>query len=453
MAGLFDYQSPENMRAARLQPLLVSGAQMGQQPLLSQLVSQMSNAGANIGATGAGMLGMQLPEELAQQRVKDIMQGVDLNSPEGLMGAAKKLSDMGETKGAQALIEQSNKVKTSGFELGALQRNEDYRKEFAALGETPTLEQVTALDQKFGNIPEVRAALKDKAALEKVKKGIDGRATTLKKYMPIGTPPEVIEDLSSTANLPIFQDLMKEVVNPKNEFKEVDGKVNLYRKSDGTLIKELGKVTPKEGVNINMGDVFQKAYNQADAKKASEAWADEGTRYRTNANTLVRLKELRPELSKAYTGQFGEAKLVIAKSLQALGLPVDMGAITTTEQLKAATSQFVQAIAKTFPGSQSNKELDQLIASTPNILQIMPTIIKKMTEIERELVSQQATYRQMDNMPVEERAKANGNRMYVDNLKSTRRYYSLMDKQTSGTGVSKAEIAEAMKLQQELGVD
>jgi hypothetical protein len=48
MAGLFDYQSPENMRAARLQPLLVSGAQMGQQPLLSQLVSQMSNAGANI---------------------------------------------------------------------------------------------------------------------------------------------------------------------------------------------------------------------------------------------------------------------------------------------------------------------------------------------------------------------------------------------------------------------
>ena len=57
MAGLFDYQSPENMRAARLQPLLVSGAQMGQQPLLSQLVSQMSNAGANLGA-GLGMAGL-----------------------------------------------------------------------------------------------------------------------------------------------------------------------------------------------------------------------------------------------------------------------------------------------------------------------------------------------------------------------------------------------------------
>jgi hypothetical protein len=95
MAGLFDYQSPENMRAARLQPLLVSGAQMGQQPLLSQLVSQMSNAGANIGATGAGMLGLQLPEEARQQQVQSIMQGVDLSSPEGLMEASKRFSAAG----------------------------------------------------------------------------------------------------------------------------------------------------------------------------------------------------------------------------------------------------------------------------------------------------------------------------------------------------------------------
>jgi len=95
MAGLFDYQSPENMRAARLQPLLVSGAQMGQQPLLSQLVSQMSNAGANIGATGAGMLGLQLPEEARQQQVQGIMQGVDLTSAEGLMGASKRFSEAG----------------------------------------------------------------------------------------------------------------------------------------------------------------------------------------------------------------------------------------------------------------------------------------------------------------------------------------------------------------------
>ena len=108
MAGLFDYQSPENMRAARLQPLLVSGAQMGQQPLLSQLVSQMSNAGANIGATGAGMLGLQLPEEARQQQVQGIMQGVDLTSAEGLMGASKRFSEAGLTKEAELTANKAN---------------------------------------------------------------------------------------------------------------------------------------------------------------------------------------------------------------------------------------------------------------------------------------------------------------------------------------------------------
>jgi hypothetical protein len=115
MAGLFDYQSPENMRAARLQPLLVSGAQMGQQPLLSQLVSQMSNAGANLGSAGAGMLGLQLPEEAAQQRVKDIMQGVAQDDVEGLKAASQKFADIGDTQRAQALMGQANKVADSAY--------------------------------------------------------------------------------------------------------------------------------------------------------------------------------------------------------------------------------------------------------------------------------------------------------------------------------------------------
>jgi hypothetical protein len=111
MAGLFDYQSPENMRAARLQPLLVSGAQMGQQPLLSQLVSQMSNAGANIGATGAGMLGLQLPEEARQQQVQSIMQGVDLNAVrKGLWRLLKGFQRYGLTRATCALMERANNI-------------------------------------------------------------------------------------------------------------------------------------------------------------------------------------------------------------------------------------------------------------------------------------------------------------------------------------------------------
>ena len=290
---------------------------------------------------------------------------------------------------------------------------------------SPAFYERLAVEFSVGNFPEQAEKAKTKA--EELKKA------AFDMQPKPGTAPELVRLQAARDALPV------------NDPRRVEIQAQIDK--IGAPSKSASEV------NIDMGKVFQEAYNKADAKKAAEAWDEEGAKYKTNANTLVRLKELRPELSKAYTGQFGEAKLVVAKSLQALGLPVDMEAITTTEQLKAATSQFVQAIAKTFPGSQSNKELDQLIASTPNILQIMPTIIKKMTEIERELVAQQATYRQMDNMPVAERAKSNGNRLYVDNLKSTRRYYALMDKQTSEKGVSKAEIAEAIKLQQELGVD
>ena len=157
MAGLFDYQSPENMRAARLQPLLVSGAQMGQQQLLSQLVSQMSNAGANIGATGAGMLGLQLPEEARQQQVQSIMQGVDLNSPEGLMGAAKKFSAAGLTKEAELASDRANKVSDSAYVQGQRDNETKAREAIsAALVKNPNASsaELFAVAAPFSKNPE-----------------------------------------------------------------------------------------------------------------------------------------------------------------------------------------------------------------------------------------------------------------------------------------------------------
>ena len=156
MAGLFDYQSPENMRAARLQPLLVSGAQMGQQPLLSQLVSQMSNAGANLGAAGAGMLGLQLPEEAAQQRVKDIMQGVDFNNADSLRAAAGAFSKTGDTQRAQELMGQANKVADSTYVQTQRDSEVKVRDVIAkALANDPdtTSEQLRAAIAPFTNNP------------------------------------------------------------------------------------------------------------------------------------------------------------------------------------------------------------------------------------------------------------------------------------------------------------
>ena len=228
MAGLFDYQSPENMRAARLQPLLVSGAQMGQQPLLSQLVSQMSNAGANIGATGAGMLGLQLPEEARQQQVQGIMQGVDQNDVAGLRTAAKQLSDIGETKGAQSLIELSNKAETLGFAR-------DDRK--------------TAQDQ-------IKAAATQK---ENLKAAIGTRVKGLNQA-----------EIAAIANDP---KAVSSILNPKveTEVVEVDGRKKLINSNTGVVVSDLGAATTKKtSFSFDLGGGGVKALgNDVDAFKKS----------------------------------------------------------------------------------------------------------------------------------------------------------------------------------------
>ena len=218
MAGLFDYQSPENMRAARLQPLLVSGAQMGQQPLLSQLVSQMSNAGANIGATGAGMLGLQLPEEAEQQHVKDIMQGVGQDDVEGLKAASQKFADIGDTQRANALMGRANEAETLGF---------------------ARQDRKTAQDQ-------IKAAATQK---ENLKSAIGTR-------LPLLTEAEV----AAIANDP---KAVSSILNPKieTEVVEVDGKKILINSNTGEEVSNLGAATNNRP-QVNINTLTESSYNR-----------------------------------------------------------------------------------------------------------------------------------------------------------------------------------------------
>ena len=80
---------------------LVSPAQMGQQGLLQQVVSLMSNAGANIGAQGSRMLGGQLPEIQERETISQVYQDVKnlglTNNSEVYTELAKRLADKGLT--------------------------------------------------------------------------------------------------------------------------------------------------------------------------------------------------------------------------------------------------------------------------------------------------------------------------------------------------------------------
>jgi hypothetical protein len=97
LSGLFGgmTKSPEQYRQESIQGMRVSPAQMGQQSLNQQLISQMSNVGANIGSLAGGMMGGQTQQQGDDQRVQEVMKGVDFNSSEGLMAASKRFSEEG----------------------------------------------------------------------------------------------------------------------------------------------------------------------------------------------------------------------------------------------------------------------------------------------------------------------------------------------------------------------
>ena len=321
MAGLFDYQSPENMRAARLDPLLVSQAQMGQQSLLNRLVSQMSNAGANLGATGAGMLGLQLPEEAEQQRVKDIMQGVGQNDVAGLTAAAKKFADIGDTQRANALIDQANKAETLGFARQDRKTAQDQIKAAATQKES----LITALTKRDPNMsPEVASVLA-------------GDSKALLSYLN----PDV-----------------------KTAFKEVNGRIVLFNSDTGDRIKDVGAATPSD-MSLMAGGVSQLAGLMAgnQAKEAAKAGGGEvgkqvaqvGEGYKSLSYLTDALGIIKDGI---YSGGYGPLQEATAKFTK--GVVGDAKRLSNTEEFRAYIGNVVIPMMAQLGGSDSNEELKKM---------------------------------------------------------------------------------------------
>lgn len=67
MQGLFDYQSPQKLRNAALDSMMISPTQMGSQGLLQQVVSMGQNAGAVIGMGAGSLFGGKVAGETESQ--------------------------------------------------------------------------------------------------------------------------------------------------------------------------------------------------------------------------------------------------------------------------------------------------------------------------------------------------------------------------------------------------
>lgn len=83
IAGMFNMQSPDQLRQEYLQQNMVSPAQMGQQSLLNQVVSMGQNAGAMMGSALNKAVGGMVPGEAESRQMDEIIRQVDAS--EGTM--------------------------------------------------------------------------------------------------------------------------------------------------------------------------------------------------------------------------------------------------------------------------------------------------------------------------------------------------------------------------------
>jgi len=211
-----------------------------------------------------------------------------------------------------------------------------------------------------------------------------------------------------------------------------------------------GKKASAMAVQIPLGDVLQKVFQSREREDAAKAFSQAGEAYTITVPLLKKLTDVESTVSNAFTGAGQNYKLALSKGLSALGVKVSDRA-TDTEFGDAISAQVVQQIAKVFPGSQSNKELDQLLKSKFNLQQELPTILRLVGQIKDEMLSQTKTYEQMANLPDNERTNFNAKLAQGKNYQKIQQYRDYERKYLNKT-ITPEERTEAAKLKQELSL-
>jgi hypothetical protein len=199
---------------------------------------------------------------------------------------------------------------------------------------------------------------------------------------------------------------------------------------------------------IPLGDVLQKVFQSKEREDSAKAFGQAGEAYTITVPLIKKLGDVESTVSNAFTGAGQNYKLALSKGLSAFGVKISDRA-TDTEFGDAISAQVVQQIAKVFPGSQSNKELDQLLKSKFNLQQELPTILRLVGEIKDEMLAQTKTYEQMANLPANERTNFNAKLAQGQNYQKIQQYRNYEKKYLNKT-ITSEERAQAAKLKQEL---
>jgi hypothetical protein len=456
IAGLFGL-TPQMYEQGIRQSAMNEGAAYARMAPEDRAIAGIYSAGAGLGRTAGGMLGVEDPQMKLISARQQIIGQLDQTDPQSYANAIKQLSQIGDSQGAFALTSQVQSMMKAQAEAAKL--NAEASK--VGMENLSKQGQVQQLMKQF-NMGQTEAL------------AIASNPDLLKSYLTPKTQQgfEILktgkftpESVEAWSNGKGSLETIEKMVKPQQDFiaKAVEmgfGEKSKYGdytpdqvgKVNTALFNEniAGKKASAMAVQIPLGDVLQKVFQSREREDAAKAFGQAGDAYTITVPLIKKLGDVESSVSNAFTGAGQNYKLALSKGLSALGVKISDRA-TDTEFGDAISAQVVQQIAKVFPGSQSNKELDQLLKSKFNLQQELPTILRLVGQIKDEMLSQTKTYEQMANLPDNERTNFNAKLAQGKNYQKIQQYRDYEKKYLNKT-ITPEERTEAAKLKQELSL-
>ena len=441
--GLFGGMgTPEEMQRQLTEQKALQFAQMTPQQQTSYNIYK--NTG-NLGRGLAGAFGVDVQDPAVRRAtmLRQMASQYDTNTPEGLRQMAQALQATDPELGfqvmqrAQAMEEATQKLRKEEADIklkGAQTAKTGY--------ETQELS-----DKQASKNARVQM-LKDAGLGDSEARGIASNDSAFAKYIEtkkVPVPSEYAvqaQKLGYTAK-PYLSDYTPEQV------KEMEKGVFAYKAG----IAQAGATVNKP---VDVAAIIKQIGTTEDLKDKANVWKAAGDAYKMQVPMIEKLKEVRNNLPATFTGSFSETALQFGKALSAFGVPIDENKLSNTEYMNSVSSQVLHTIARNFPGSLAVKEMDQLVKSKFNSAQQIKTISRILGDLQTEIEAGTKSYEQLSKLPETERYTKDLNLLTGQNFTKLKRYRALEDKGRaalkSGQPMSKAEVEEAKKLQQELEV-
>lgn len=440
--------SPLDLQQAQQANLQERATQYAQMNPLQRASQGLYMAGSNLGGGVAGLMGIKDPLAERASTIQSILQSSDPTTAEGMMEIARKFS-------AAQLPQQAQEAISRAQDMAKASAENKFKLSEASLKEAQVGAVPGEILQRAAQVREINAKLAGTVPTDQMRnaQAIAGASGAEKGSLAWETAYNTA--LQDAVHGKVSYGATAETIAKEKYGKPFSMLTSDEAKAVNTRAQEVEIAQKRAGataIQVPLDKIMEKVYGQVDATKSAEAWAKAGEAYNAATPMIDKLGQMSTAMQNAYSGVGADTKLAFAKGLSAFGIPVDVNKLTNTEYANSVGSQLVQSIAHVFPGSQSNKELEQLLKSKPNITQELPTIMRLIRQVQDEMRASTKTYEQLAALPEAERVKTNSNIVQGKTYGKLTRYRALEAQATSGKPMAAADIAEAKKLQQELGV-